>query len=230
MNYVWEAVLQTEKKNKDRDKLTFIPASNPSPYIEVSMIDLNLNYPEEDRIEINALYRFSDIFGKLLNENEENMGQVRRLFFDICMHYIVQLDLREGLSCEDYFSSIVSSDFMNEKYGLNSKERFQFFESNEKKMLLRSYLQLLRSGNYVEEFKRIIVKIYPQAIIYENDEIPFELLVYLGVTETNLEKERTQFLRDLFLPLQGTVYYFYDHHFGIIDVEATMILDEMILF
>lgn len=230
MNYVWEAVLQIEKKDRDREKLTFIPASNPSPYIEVSMIDLNLNYPEEDRIEINALYRLSDIFGKLLNENEENMRQVRELFFDICMHYIVQLDLREGLACEDYFCSMVSSDFMNEKYGLNRKKHFNYFNKNEKKMLLRSYLQLLRSGNYVEEFRRIIVKIYPLAIIYENDEMPFELLVYLGVAETDSEKERTQFLRDLFLPLQGTVYYFYEHHFGIIDVEATMILDEIILF
>lgn len=41
MNYAWEAVLQTEKYSKERDELCFVQASNPSPYIEVSVKDLN---------------------------------------------------------------------------------------------------------------------------------------------------------------------------------------------
>ncbi len=41
MNYAWEAVLQAEKHNRERDNLRFVEASTPSPYIEVSVIDLN---------------------------------------------------------------------------------------------------------------------------------------------------------------------------------------------
>ena len=39
MNYAWEAVLQAEKHGMDRDNLRFTEATNPSPYIEVSVVD-----------------------------------------------------------------------------------------------------------------------------------------------------------------------------------------------
>lgn len=57
-----------------------------------------------------------------------------------------------------------------------------------------------------------------------------ELLVYLGVKETKEEQEKAAFLRELFLPMQEKVYYFYEHHFGIIGVEETMVMDEMVIF
>lgn len=45
MNYAWEAVLQAEKNNIDRNALHFVEAYNPSPYMEVSVIDLNQESP-----------------------------------------------------------------------------------------------------------------------------------------------------------------------------------------
>ena len=44
------------------------------------------------------------------------------------------------------------------------------------------------------------------------------------------EQEKAAFLRELFLPMQEKVYYFYEHHFGIIGVGDTMVLDEMVIF
>lgn len=61
MNYAWEAALQAEKAGMRREELRFIEAVSPSPYIEVSMIDLNLQAPEENKIELNPLYRFENI-------------------------------------------------------------------------------------------------------------------------------------------------------------------------
>ena len=42
--------------------------------------------------------------------------------------------------------------------------------------------------------------------------------------------ERAAFLRELFLPVQETVHFFYENHFGIIDVDETMLVDEMVIF
>ena len=42
MNYAWEAVLQAERNGRERDGLRFMEASTPSPYIEVSVTDLNI--------------------------------------------------------------------------------------------------------------------------------------------------------------------------------------------
>lgn len=34
----------------------------------------------------------------------------------------------------------------------------------------------------------------------------------------------------MFLPINYHVFLFWEHHFGIIDVEETMMVDEMVLF
>ncbi len=230
MNYAWEAVLQAEKNNKSRDMLRFVEAKASSPYIEVSMEDLNLEAPEEDSIEINPLYRFEDVFGRLFDKNIEGMTQTREIFFDICMHYIIQLDLREGLSKEDFYCSLTADDLNKGSYGAAAAERFALFEKAEQKIILRSYLQLLRTGNYLEEFRKAVKRLYPQAIIYENNESAQELLVYLGVKESEKEREKAAFFVEMFLPIQAAVYYFYENHFGIIDVDETMVMDEMVIF
>lgn len=117
MNYAWEAVLQAERHGREREGLRFVEASDPSPYIEVSVMDLNLESPEEDTVEINQLYRFGDVFGRLFDRNIEGMEQTRQVFFDVCMHYIVQLDLRQGLSGEDFFCSLLRRDIREGRYG-----------------------------------------------------------------------------------------------------------------
>lgn len=75
-----------------------------------------------------------------------------------------------------------------------------------------------------------MTKLYPEVFIYENNETTYELLIYLGVKETEQERERVAFLVELFLPMQETVHLFYEHHFGIIGVDETMVVDEMVVF
>ena len=230
MNYAWEVVLQAEKVHQSRDDLRFVEAKDPSPYIEVSLIDLNQETPEDNRIEINPLYRFEDVFGRIFDRNVEDMTRSREIFFDICLHYIVQLDLREGLSREDYYCSLLAGDIDKGIYGNQAKKRFRLFNRAEQKEVLRSYLQLLRTGNHLEEYRKVVTRIYPNSIIYENNEVMHELLVYLGVRETGEEREKAAFLVEVFLPIQETVYIFYENHFGIIGVDETMAVDEMVVF
>lgn len=230
MNLAWEVVLQAEKNNIDRDALHFVEACDPSPYMEVSVTDLNQESPEDDRIEINPIYRLQDVFGRLFDKNVKGLEQTRALFFDVCMHYVVQLDLRAGLSEEDYYCKLVEDDIRNNRYGTSAKEGFSRFDKAEQKTILLSYLQLLKTGNYLEEFRKVLIRLYPHAYIYENNETVYELLVYLGVTESEQERARAAFLREMFLPIQETVHWFYENHFGIIGVDETMTMDEMVIF
>lgn len=230
MNYAWEAVLQAEKHGRDRDSLRFVEASEPSPYIEVSVVDLNQESPEEDRVEINPLYRLGDVLGRLFDRNIEGYADARDVFFDVCMHQIVRIDLREGLSKEDFYHSLIIRDIEEGSYGQAAQRRLILFRREEQKHIARSCLQLLQTGNYLEEFRRVMLRLYPQVFIYENNETAHELLVYLGVEESAAERERTAFLREMFLPLQETVHWFYAHHFGIIGVDETMLVDEMVIF
>lgn len=230
MNYAWEAVLQAEKHGRQRDSLRFVEAHDPSPYIEVSVMDLNLESPEEDTVEINPLYRFGDVLGRLFDRNIEGMEQTRQVFFDVCMHYIVQLDLRQGLSGEDFFCSLIRKDLREGRYGAAAGHRFSLFDGMEQKGILRASLHLLKTGNYMEEFRRAVLGVYPRAFLYENNETAYELLVYLGVTESGREWERAAFQQEMFLPMQATVHWFYEYHFGIIGVDETMVVDEAVVF
>lgn len=230
MNYVWEGVLEAEKEGKDREELRFVEAVNPSPYMELSMTDINLKAPEQKTIEINPLYRLKPVFGQLFDRNITGMRRLRDIFFDVCVHYIVQLDLREGLSREDYYYEMIRGDILNRSYGRKAREGFLLFEKEGQKTVSRFYLQLLTTGSYKEIFKRAVVKLYPGAIVYEENERDKELLVYLGVKETEEERGRASFLQEMFLPMQETVHFFYENHFGIIGVDETMELDEMVLF
>lgn len=230
MNYAWEAVLWGERAGRNRDAMRFAEAVSPSPYIEVSAEDLNLECPEEDLIEINPLYRLGDVFGRLFDCNVEGLDQTREVFFDVCMHYIVQLDLREGLTREDYYCGMLAESICGGQYGAAVKSRFQLFDKGKQKTILHSYLQFLKTGNYLEELRKVIMRLYPCACIYENNERAFELLIYLGVRETAAERERTTFLQEMFLPVQAVVHWFYEYHFGIIGIDETMVVDEMMVF
>ena len=72
--------------------------------------------------------------------------------------------------------------------------------------------------------------IYAEAMVYEDNETAYELLVYLGTHDTHILRELAAFLLELFLPVQETVDFFYENHFGIIDVDETMLVDEMVIF
>ena len=230
MNHAWEAVLLAEQNGRDRGSLRFVEAVTPSPYIEVSVTDLNTGEPEGDRVEINPLYRLGDVFGRLFDRNTDQMVQTRALFFDVCMHYITQLDLREGLSKEDYHHSLLADDIRAGRYGRAAAERFALFTRQEQKRIVREYLRLLKTGNCRESFRKAVTGMYADALVYENNETAYELLVYLGTPDTDAQRERAAFLRDMFLPVQETVHFFYENHFGIIGVDETMGVDEMVIF
>lgn len=230
MNYAWEAVLAAEQLHYLLEELHFIEADQPSPYLEISLTDLNLTAPREEWIEINPLYRFGSIFSAILDKNVEEMRQTRELFLDTCMHYIVQLDLREGLSREDYYYRLLFREITQGLYGEQLREGFSLFCGREQKVIIPACLRLLKSGNYRDEFRKVVTTLYSGAFIYESQERPMELLVYLGVKETKEERGRAVFLREMFLPMQERVHYFYEHHFGIIGVEETMMIDEMVVF
>lgn len=230
MNYVWEAVLQAKKENKNQDELCFVEADNPSPYMELSVTDLNANALDGEWIEVNPLYRLGGVFGELFDRNISGMRQAREIFFDVCIHYIAQMDLREGLSREDYYYEMIRNDIDNGAYGEDIRNNFRLFGKEEQEIILRFYLYLLKTGNYMEIFKQIVVRLYPNAYVYENNETNNELFVYLGVRENEEEKKRAVLLQNMFLPLKETSYFFFEHHFGIMGVDETMMMDEILLF
>lgn len=239
MNYIWELTLMADREGISEELFRYIHASQASPYQELAIDILNLHslgevYSETNDaafpVEVNALYRFAREFSKIFDLNVTELEQSREIFFDVCMHYMTRIDLLSGMSKYEYYLKFLEEDIEEARFGDKISERFNYFSLKEKDVILSSLFDLYRTGHYLEEFKHAVAAIYRGAIIYESTDSANELLVYLGKQETKQEQNRISLLIDLFLPLQESVHIFYDRHFGIIDVDETMKLDEMVLF
>lgn len=229
MNYAWEAALAADNLTIPREQLRYIPVSTGSPYAEIVLELLNSREVERGRVEINPLYRFAREFADVFDVNLDGYEKTRGIFFDVFMQYMVQLDLRQGLSKQEYALRFLLKDLLGGVCGSQAARVIKCFERDKLRRLLRLILKLYQCGSSVYLFKEVMKCMYPQSFVYANNEAVHQVLVYIGMEEDIVERERVEFLRDMFLPINYEVLLFWEHHFGIIDVEETMKPDELVL-
>lgn len=230
MNYIWEAALAADRAGTEREAVRFISVRNGSPYAEVVLENINSLELERQEVEVNPLYRFSREFSGVFDINNEGYQKARELFFDVAMHYMVQLDLRQGLSKQEYALRFLLKDLLEGVCGSQAASVIKGFEKEKTRRLLRLILKLYQCGSSIYLFREVMRCMYPDSMVYASNEAVRQVLIYVGAKETEVERERLEFLRGMFLPVNFEVFLFWEHHFGIIDVEETMRLDEIILF
>lgn len=91
-------------------------------------------------------------------------------------------------------------------------------------LLLAQY----ETGSSLLVFRQALTALYPQAMLYQLKPQPEQLLLYLGLA--NADRRIVQMLEDLFLPLQYQVRIFWTKHFGVWDVDATLVFDEIEIY
>lgn len=229
MNYVWEAALTAEEKEIDRSELHFVPAKNPSPYVEISFIDLNTTELEEKQVEVNPLYRFSIVFEELFGPENQEYEKLRDIFMDVFLHYVIRTDLLSGMHKQEYYFWFLNKELSGGAFGRKAAEAMELFGRKERRMVVTSLLGLYRSGYYEEIFRQLVRALYEDSIIYAGRDRSDTVYLYVGKRETEKERKRIRFLTDTFLPLNEDVRVFYDSHFGILDVEETMQMDRILL-
>lgn len=230
MNYIWEAALAADEAGLKREEIRFVPVKYGSPYIEVVLENINSRGLEHKKVEVNPLYRFAKEFSAVFDVNVKDYEKTRELFFDAVMHYMVQLDLRQGLSKQEYALRFLIKDLRGGVCGSQAARVIESFDKTNTRQLLRLILKLYHCGSSIYLFKEVMRCMYPDSLVYASNEAVRQVLVYVGVKETKEERERLNFLKDMFLPINYQVFLFWEHHFGIIDVDETMELDDMVLF
>ncbi len=229
MQYIWEVVLAAEKNGIREADLQYEVAEVRSPYLEVSFCDLNTQTVEQTVVEVNPFYRFFDIFSGVLDINQKEYEKTKEIFVDAVFHYLALTDLRMGMSRKDYYLRFLSEEFEGGLFGRSAKNAFETFSIHEKKYVMLALMDVTSTRNYLEIFKSLFRKIYPDSMIYVGMDAAHELYIYVGREETQEEKRKVQFLLDTFLPIGVRTEIFYAEHFGILDVEETMVLDTLLL-
>ena len=112
MNYAWEAALAADQAGIPREEIRYVPVNNGSPYTEITMEHINSRELGKKDVEMNPLYRFSKEFSALFDRNLKEYEKARGVLFDAVMQYVVQLDLRQGLSKQEYALRFLLKDLL----------------------------------------------------------------------------------------------------------------------
>lgn len=230
MNYLWEVALRADDEDIPRESLRYVPAEICSPYIEASFVDLNTVTPDESVVEANPLYRFASIFGQIFDINLMACPKTRAILFNVCMQYMIQIDLRQGLTRSEHYLRFILRDINRGVYGEDAARAVRLFTPVELRRVLTCMLTLYKCGGSVLLFRQAMRAVYPESLVYSSNDLFREVLIYIGMKETPEERCKIEFLLSTFLSYDYTTHLFWEHHFGIIDVDVTMVLDEMVLF
>lgn len=233
MNYAWEAALAADDSGILREDIRFIPECGSSPYMEIVQENINGQGIENPEIKLNPLYRFAREFCAVFDANLEGLEKTREIFFDSFMHYIVQADLRQGMSKQEYAMNGFLCDFAEGVCGSQAAEAVRQLRQLGKDKLnsiLRLVVKLYQCGSSVYLFNKAVMCIYPKAFIYTHNEREVEVLVYLGMKKSEEEEKRLEFLQGIFLPVNVSMRLFWEHHFGIMGIDETMVVGEMVVY
>ncbi|MCY6355723.1 hypothetical protein [Clostridium sp. ZS2-4] len=230
MNYIWDVLLKADKQNIPAEKISFVPAKRYSPYMEISFKDLNTQSLLDNHIiEVNPYYRFYDIFKELLNVNIEESMKLREVLFDIIIHYLAEIDLKQGLCKQEFYKKFIMKDICKGVFGKELSENIYEFKKEELDCLLNGLVTLYLTGVSLHLFNKVMRNIFKDNLTYTNKENSKEILIYLGQAKTQNLKRKMDMIIDLFLPIDMKVYVYWEHHFGVIGVNETMKIDKMVI-
>lgn len=231
MNYIWEMVLKAKENNIAEKELFFKQALEYSPYYEQSFLELDRKYIDKgEELEVNALYRFDKIVQLLLDPNIEEYVELNKYLFDITMHFLVNVDIYSGFTRQDLYLLKIKESLLKGHYGKEIANTFEQLKKEEKEIVLLFLIKELKLGSSLRLLRELLTQIYPTMMLYQVKTKEYCVLLYLGIKEEEWEKKRLQLFLDLFVPILYQVRVFWEHHFGVIDIEETMKLDHIELY
>lgn len=227
MNYIWEIALRAEECGYNRDSLFFKQAESKSPWYEQSFSCLNQKEIDDPIIEINTIVRFDSLFYCLLKPEVQVMPQFRAYLLDLAIHMLCEMDLQQGLTKYEFYIRRISLELLNGILGKQNAEDYKTFPSELRSRLAALVLSQLRTGSSLLLFRKAVLTICPDAMLYQMRKTPKYLLLYVKRQKTEQEERKIQFITETLLSIDYHIRIFWRNHFGVIEVDATMELDEI---
>lgn len=228
MMFLWELLIQAKQEKVATQEIKFQYPKRYSPYLELNFEDLNTLSVQKD-VEINPYYRFSEIFNRMFSPDEVDDTELKKVLFDLFIHYIGTIDTNRGMTRCEYQIGFVKDDIAKGLFGKEVKSNFPLFSEENQYYLANSLLRLYQTNEGVLIFREAIKAIYPKAIIFVNVSGKDEMTVFLQIKETTSEQKKIEVLKQLFLPFKFKMRVFYEYMFGIIGEETLMKIEQMII-
>jgi len=230
MNYLWEVLLGARQQGIDESGIRFTVGKEYSAYMEVSDPFLNQERLETGQVvEVNPYYRFYDIFKGLYQPEMQEYANLRESLTNLIFHQLAENDAVSGMTREEYYKKLLYRDLMDGAYGRAAKEAAEILDRDEREIVLSGLLRQYQTGSSLDIFKDMMESLIPENIVYHSNESFHEIFVYVGGKKNKKTETKMNFLLQMFIELPYHVDIYYEHHFGILGVEATMRIDEITL-
>lgn len=230
MNYLWEVMLQVRKQGMTENSIRYQMPSEFSAYMELSASCLNQETIEEGAvIEINPYYRFYNIFKDFFRPDLTEFPRLKENLFHLIFHMLAQNDALSGMSREEYHKKLLYQDLMDYAFGADAKEAVALFDRDEREFILSGLLKQYETGSSLDMFKDMMEALIPNNIVYHSCQNSYEILVFIGRKKEKNLVDKMDFLIKMFVELPYHVEIYYEYHFGIMGIEETMSMDEIIL-
>ena len=231
--YIWSLLLSDN--GLEKEKIRFVKSRMISPYFELNQENINDVMSEENSrgylIETNPFFRFDDIYSVLLNPDTETEDKnLKESLMNITLHLLGNFDLYEGQTKKDFYCKEIVRNMESGTMGKKVKENFLFLNMKEKLSIAEVFLEYNEGRNQIRCLKKIVKKFFPESIVYDNKYSDENIVIYLGYKKNAKTRKITAIINELFIPLGLKPKYFYEHHFGVLGIEETLMIDSMAVY
>ena len=230
MNFLWDIALKAQQQGKREEELLFCQAREYSPFYEQAFSCLNETKVEEAVIELNLLVRFAEIFQYILPEDNRQYPQFEKYLIDAALHMILHADIYHGVSKRDIYIRKLTQEIENGTYWKRAAEEFKLIPFEKRSRIATLVLNQLQTGASVMTFRRALLVLFPNAVLYQIKAERKKLLLYLKMDKNKTDERMLQLIEDMFLPVSYHLRVFWKYHFGIIGVDDTMKIDEIAIY
>lgn len=236
MNYIWDIVLRAKESGLAKEELFFWQAEQSSPYYEQSFPAINQQTVDRRMIEINVLHRFSHIFQELLHPDILQAPAYVRLLgfilylYDVIVHFLSEIDLRHGLNRREFYVRKIRRELLGGAFGKVAAIGALAMEQSLQLRIANEILTQMQTGSNLRGFRRALLTVFPGSLLYQSNFDSSQLLLYLGREESSDKEKQLAFLLEGFLPFGFHIRVFWQQHFGILGVDATMAPGEIAIF
>lgn len=226
MRWIWQKYDETNRFFIDENAPIF------SPYLEIN------NCQGKD-ISVNPWLRFYDIFHPLVKNSdkmketkEKDYSRKQEEIVNLIFHLLARLDEWGRLHPFFLAELILEMEIKRGLFGDLPLEVYSHLDSKEKDILLhylRIYLENQGRNNF---FSSILQEFFPKSVLYYH--VPEdEFILYIPTSYTEEKEKKIKLLIHFFFDITYSLKkenIFWGHHFGIVDVENTMRVDNLVVY
>ncbi len=229
MNFGWQLQVRAVEEDKNPKEIFYKKGEPFSPYTEVIFEDLN-NKEIKNFVEINPYYRFFSVFNELLDVNFDENQDIKEVLLDHVYHHLLDIDMFQGMNRREFYITFVIKNIEQGYFGDELRENISIFNNKERRYLANGILSMYETTECIFILKKVTKEIFTKAYIFSNTDNKDEVVFFLRVKETEINRMKIEFIKHLFLPYKYNVEIFWENIFGVIGEGDFMRNDGIVIY